>query len=264
MAEGNFFFERDGSSHRYVPTPRARGPWDPRSLHGRVLSGLISHQVETEYRDAAFQPARLTVDMFRLAPMAPLTVTTRLVRDGNRIRVVDASLLDDEGTEIARGSVVMLRHTDQPAGEVWTPPEWDAPHPDTLEPDQPPADLPEHVQPMWETRRVNGHFGAVVQKQAWLRETHELIAGVAPSPFVRAAQASDFANPFGNSGSEGLQFVNADTTLYVHRDPVGEWIGMEVAAHHSSQGIAIAECVMYDLDGVFGRASVCGVANRRR
>lgn len=262
MSEGNFFFEAEGN--RYHPTPRTRGPWDPNSLHGRVLAGLIAHQVEHEHGEPNFQPARLTVDMFRVAPMKPMTVTTTLVRDGNRIRVVDASMTDDEGTEIARGNVVFLRRAEQPEGEVWSPPAWDVPAPESLSPPLPPEGVEGPWLPTWETRRIEGDFGVVAQKRAWLRETHELVAGLAPSPFVRAAQASDFTNPFGNSGSAGLQFVNADATLYLHRDPVGEWIGMEVAAHHSSHGIAIAECVLYDLDGAFGRSSVCSVANRRR
>lgn len=261
MSEGNFFFEADGS--RYHPTPRARGPWDPNSLHGRVLSGLIAYQIEREYGEVAFQPARLTVDMFRVAPMKPMTVTTSLVRDGNRIRVVDASMTDDEGTEIARGNVVFLRRSEQPEGEVWSPPPWSVPDPETLPPQEMPASAPQIV-PAWETRRVLGDFGTVGPKQAWLRETHELVGGVAPSAFVRAAQASDFTNPFGNSGSAGLNFVNADTTLYLHRDPVGEWIGVEVVGHHSSQGVAIAECVFHDAEGAFGRSSVCSVVNRRR
>jgi len=88
MSEGNFFFEADGN--RYHPTPRTRGPWDPQSLHGRVIAGLLAHQIEREHGEPAFQPARLTVDMFRVAPMKPMTVTTALVRDGNRIKVVDA------------------------------------------------------------------------------------------------------------------------------------------------------------------------------
>ena len=37
--------------------------------------------------------------------------------------------------------------------------------------------------------------------------------------------AADFTNPLANSGDQGLEFVNADYTLYLHRLPVGEWIG---------------------------------------
>lgn len=258
------FFHRDGAI--LLPTPRTRGPWDPNSLHGRVIAGLLVYEVERQHLDPAFQVARLTVDMFRVAPMLPVTVVTTVVRDGNRIRVADASLRLEDGTEIARASVVMLRRAAAPEGNVWAPPAWDVPHPDTLpSPPPPPANFGE---PMWETRTITGRMNLQgeppVQKRAWIRDFVNFVDDERPSPLVRAAMVSDFANPFANSGDRGLNYVNADASLYLHRNPVGEWIGVEVAGHNASEGIAIGECVLYDFDGAFGRASVCSVANQRR
>ncbi len=262
MAEGNFFFEQDGDL--FHPTPRTRGPWDPQSMHGRVIAGLIAHQIEAEHGDPEFQAVRLTVDMFRVAPMTPMRVPTRMVRDGNRIRVVDASMVAEDGTEIARGNVVFLRRAQQPEGEVWSPPEWEVPHPDTLPvPEPPPAMQDRPWEPMWDMRRIEGDFNTAGQKRSWMRETHELVAGIAPSSLVRLAQTSDFTNPFANGGTNGLNYVNADVTLYLHRDSTSEWTGIEVVAHHATAGVAIGECVLYDLEGAVGRATVCGVANRR-
>jgi acyl-CoA thioesterase len=104
----------------------------------------------------------------------------------------------------------------------------------------------------------------VEQKRTWIRENRELIEGEALTPFLRAAVAADFTNPFANSGDAGLNFVNADITLYLHRSPVDEWIGFEVASHQSDEGIAVAECTLYDVQGAIGRSTVCGVANQRR
>ena len=122
---------------------------------------------------------------------------------------------------------------------------------------------------MWETRSITGRMDSgagepPAQKRAWIRDIVNFVDDERPSPLVRAAMVSDFANPFANAGDRGLNYVNADASLYLHRDPTGEWIGLEVAAHHASEGIAIGECVLYDLDGAFGRSTVCGVANQRR
>lgn len=264
IAGAETFFHRDGD--RFLPTIRTRGPWDPNSLHGRVIAGLLVHEVERRHLDPAFQVARLTTDMFRVAPMAPVTVRTRVVRDGNRIRVADASLHLEDGLEVARASVVMLRRAPAPEGDVWSPPAWDVPRPEELPPPPPPP--AQFGPPMWETRTIAGRIGganqAPVQKRAWIRDIYSFMEDEPPSPLVRAAMVSDFANPFANSGSRGLSYVNADASLYLHRNPGGEWIGVEVAAHHASEGIAIGECVLYDLDGPFGRATVCSVANERR
>lgn len=255
------FFTRDGD--RYVPSDEARGPWNRDSLHGRVIAGLFARAVEQAHGDEALHPARMTIDLFRMPPFAPLEVTTGLVRDGNRIRVVDGSVMAN-GVEIARGSTVMLRRTDQPEGTVWSPPSWDAPHPDEIE--LPPPGPNHPGIPMWETRPIRGAImgAAVEQKQTWLRESRELIAGEELTPLVRVALACDFTNPFVNSGDKGLNFVNADITLYLHRLPVSDWLGFEAASHQSAEGIAVGESTIYDLEGPIGRSAVCAVANTHR
>ncbi|HLF79154.1 MAG TPA: thioesterase family protein [Dehalococcoidia bacterium] len=245
------FFEPDGD--QFLPTPHARGPWDPNSLHGRVIGGLLGRTFEQRYGDETLQFARLTVDLFRLPPMAPLQIETQMVREGRRIRVVDG-VVSSNGTEIARGRGVLLRRTGQPAGEVWSPPNWDVPPPEAIE------DSEGFFSGIWETRAIR----RTEQKRTWLRETRLLIAGEALTPFVRCAVAADFANPFANSGSAGLSFVNADITLYLHRLPAGEWLGFEVASHQSSDGISVGETTLYDVQGAIGKSIVCGVANQRR
>lgn len=252
-----FFREVDGA---FEPSEQARGPWDPDSLHGRVLVGLLGRTFEQRFGEHDLQLSRLTTELFRMPPFAPLTVTAEAIRDGRRIRVVDGAITAN-GVEVARSRAVMLRRTDQPTGRVWSPPPWDAPPPEQVA-----APAPrERGLPMWETRPIEGGtFGDVVRKRAWLRETRPLVEGEEMTPFVRVALASDFTNPFANSGDSGLNFVNADVTLYLHRYPVDEWLGFEVAGHHSADGIAVAECHLHDRQGAIGRSIVCGVANEHR
>lgn len=260
------FFRATDDPTRFEPTDVARGPWGHDSLHGHVLGGLMAHVVEVRHGDPAFQPARLTVDMFRPPTFGSATVTTEVVRDGNRVRAVDTALAVD-GVRIARASLVMLRRAEQapeqpagqPPGHVWSPPSWDAPPPTALEG----FDRESDRDPAWETRTVSGGPDAPAARHAaWMRELRHLVAGVDHSPLVRAAMAADFTNPLANSGDRGLEFVNADYTLYLHRLPVGEWIGVEASSHHSAQGIAVATCALYDLDGPIGRTAVAAVANR--
>ena len=60
-------------------------------MHGRVVVGLLAHVIEQRHGGDDFVPARLTVDMFRLPDvMTPVEVKTKLVRDGLRIRVIEA------------------------------------------------------------------------------------------------------------------------------------------------------------------------------
>src|SRR5260370_2213467 len=81
------FFTRDHDA--FIPSQVASGPWDPNSLHGRVIIGLLAFVIEARHGADDFVPARLTVDMFRLPNLAPIEVTTKLVRDGLRIKVAE-------------------------------------------------------------------------------------------------------------------------------------------------------------------------------
>jgi len=250
-----------------VPSQQARGPWNPNSMHGRLLAGLLAHTIERRHGDPDFHFARMTIDLFRLPPLAPLGVEVRLVREGNRIKVAEG-LITSDGVEVARGNVVMLRRAEQPEGEVWSPPNWDVPAPDDL---RLPQGWGSGGAPMWETRpitaggflRGSGQVGGVEQKRAWIRESRVLIEGAPLTPFVRAAVAADYTNPFANSGSRGLNFVNADVTLYLHRLPQTAWIGFEVTSHQSEDGVAVGDCTLYDERGAIGKSLVCGVANQR-
>jgi hypothetical protein len=256
---GEPFFKREGDL--LVPSSQARGPWNPNSMHGRLLAGVLAHTTELKYGDPDFHYARLTIDLFRMPPLAPVTIENRVVRDGNRIKVAEGSLVS-EGVEVARGSVVMLRKAAQPEGTVWSPPNWDVPSPDELPVPEPPPGM--RGMGMWEQRAITARgFGAVEQKRAWIRESHPLVEGEALTPFVRAAVCADFTNPFANSGDRGLNFVNADITLYLHRLPETEWIGFEVASHQSEDGVAVGECSLFDVRGRIGTSTVCGVANQR-
>jgi hypothetical protein len=247
---GPAFFEREGE--RVVPGAHAASRWGA-MLNGRTLAGLVAWATERDHADVAYQPARLTVDMFRAVPVEPMLVTTTSVRDGHRVKVIDVSLQQGE-LEVSRGSVVLLRRGDPPPGEVFSAPLWDAPDPDrlpTLE-----------GGPPWETRPVGGD-GRSFGRAAWVRERAPFVAGEAHSPFLRAALASDVTNLLANSGDRGLGFINADLTLYLARSPVGEWIGCEATDHADADGVAFGSSSLYDRGGRIGHVALCGVADPR-
>jgi hypothetical protein len=251
------FFTRDGDG--FVPTEVANGPWDPQSLHGRVIIGLLAFEIERHHGADDFVPARLTVDMFRLPKLVPIEVKTKLVRDGLRIRVVEAEFFS-AGVSMARASCQLLRKTENPAGNVWSPPNWEVPRPADI---AKPTDVRLGMHGKWTTRPIVGGMGTSGPRRLWLSEVRELVAGTPASPFVRVAVAADFASPFANAGDQGLGFINSDVTLYLYRLPVTEWVGFEVVNHHARDGIAIGECWLYDEQGAIGTSTVAALAQRK-
>ena len=251
------FFSRDGE--HYIPNRVSAGPWNPDALHGRVVIGLLAHAIETSFGGPDYVAARLTVDMYRLPDFSPMTLETRAVRDGYRIKVVDAEVFSG-GVSAGRATCQLLRRTENPAGRVWTPPTWDAPLPQDVPP-QPDNNL--SLNGMWTIRPVVGTMGTIGKRQAWMAEVRELIGGAPLTPLTRVALAADFASPFANAGDAGLGYINSDVTLYQHREMVGEWVGFEVVNHGATDGVGIGECWMYDTAGPLGVVTVCALAQKR-
>ncbi|HEY5289558.1 MAG TPA: acyl-CoA thioesterase domain-containing protein [Caulobacteraceae bacterium] len=252
------FFVRDGDGDRFQPGAVSRGPWSATSLHARVVIGLLGHEIERLHGGPDFTPARLTTDLYRLPDLSPAEVIVRPVREGRRIKVIDAEFVSG-GVSVARATCQLLRRTANPPGAVWSPPGWDAPAPDAI---APPPTGPGDLGGVWETRPIVGRFGSLGARRLWMRETRDLIGGETLTPFVRAALAVDFASPYANAGEKGLAWINSDATLYLHRPLVGEWIGFEVVNHQATDGIAIAECWLHDEVGAIGSASVAALVQR--
>lgn len=253
--EAEPFFHREGD--RLIPTRQARGPWKAGTLHGRVIAGLLAAEIERQHGDPAFLPVRLTVDMYRAPSMEPLHVETQVIKDGYRIKMIEADLIS-EGERAGRASCQMLRRAEAREHDAWTGPVWDAPAPETL----PAAEAsPESMNGAWELRWISGRLGEIAQRRVWMREKRAMIGGEALTPFLRVAAGVDYVSPLANVGALGTyNYINSDVTMYLHRSPVGEWIGYESTAHEASDGIALGHCNIYDVQGRIGWGSTCAIA----
>jgi hypothetical protein len=252
------FFRVDGDT--LVPASFATSPWGP-VLHGRLIGGLTARAAEqARAADPELACSRLTVDLFRSVPLAPIKVVTRPVRTGRRIAVLDVTIEQDDGL-VGQGRVVLLRRSEQPAGNFRPAPAWDAPTPQQLGSPQP-ATSRRWTAP-WESWRVGSQDtpGGMMGDGLWIRDTHPLITGEQLTPLVRLAMAADLSSPVSNSSDRGLSFINADYTVYLGREPEGEYVGIQPAAHISDRGVAAGHCVVHDLRGPVGFVTTAAVAN---
>lgn len=96
----------------WQPTEMARGPWDPRALHGGPVAALVARAVEqTEATaEAPWHPARLTIELVRPVPLEPLRLTTEVVRPGRRVQLVATTVtVADTGVEVTRALTLRIR-----------------------------------------------------------------------------------------------------------------------------------------------------------
>lgn len=251
-------FLRDGD--RFLPTDLARGPWSPDTLVGNVAAALLAWAVEQQEADPAFRLARLTVDLFRPTPFAPLAVDARVVRDGRRLHVIDASL-SANGVAVSRASALFLRTADVDSPAALDAPAAPPPRWETLPPRAPGfarGDLTFHSAVDYRLAPADLAPGVIV----WMRLRVPLLPGETTSPAVRAAVLADFVNPLANLAADSsLGFINADVNLFLHRPPQSEWLCLAVSSRRATDGVAVADAALWDDAGPVGRCVVTSLAN---
>ena len=248
-------FQRDGDL--IIPGEAARGPWSRETVGGGQLTSLLASGVEL-HADDELHPARITFDLFRAVPWAPMQLVTRVVRNGRRIRVVDVSLLHDD-VEVARASGLLIRRTEQPPGQVAQPSTNVMPSPDGFEPDVPLDPTAKRDPRAGESRSVR-RTGGPEPAVRWIRRSAPLLPDHELTPLERVAATAAAASPVSNRSDEGLYFVNPDSTLLLHRMPVGEWICVETVARGAADGVSFSTCMLHDTSGPIGSATTAGVA----
>lgn len=251
--EREAFFTADGDT--FVPGPIAKGPWG-QTLAGHIVGGLLGRTLEAAVTDPDLQPARFTVDLLRPILMEPVQVQTTVEREGRRITLVDAAILQ-HGRVVSRASGLFLRRTEDPDGQVWSPPLAMPPIP--AEPAEFHPDLPmllwsygPNLDDPLPGVGADQWGQAHAQKFAWVRDIRPLIAGEAVTPFTRAAMASEVTSSMTHWGTAGLRFINADYTLTLSRLPVGHYIGLAAGAQFSAAGVASGTATIFDTQGPIG------------
>ncbi len=76
---------------RFESTEHTRGPWDAALQHAGPPAALLGRAVEATSRPE-MRVARLTFDIARPVPIAPLDVTASIVRQGRSVMVVEAAI----------------------------------------------------------------------------------------------------------------------------------------------------------------------------
>ena len=249
-------FLRDGD--RFVPTELCRGPWRPDAQHGGPPAALLAHAVERAAGEDGMQSVRLTIELLRPVPLAPLTVAARIARPGRKVQLLEASLRTAEA-EVARAVALRIRRTDLPVPTAVDARPAPPPGPDAGSASKPPWVLPEtpafHSHAV-EHRFVAGGFDRAGAATDWIRLLVPVVAGEPTPPLARVAAVADFGNGISwvLSRLDGWQFINPDLTIYLHRLPATEWVCLDAVTWVEPHGIGLAESRLWDERGMIGRS----------
>ncbi len=254
------FYELAGDL--YVATELTRGPWDPGAQHAGPPAALIGREIERlgggRIGGEAGPPAqvgRITYEVLRSVPIAPLHVEARIVRPGRRVEMFEATLSDEGGDELMRAQGWRLR-TDSVEFELPESSTTRQPGPETGKPGEffhTGYDVGYHTA--MEYRFVSGAFMETGPATVWMRMAVPLVPGEQPSPLQRVLAAADS----GNGVSAALDwrrylFINVDLTVHLHRMPAGEWICLDAETLPEVSGVGMADTRLFDGRGQIGRA----------
>jgi Acyl-CoA thioesterase C-terminal domain/Acyl-CoA thioesterase N-terminal domain len=238
-----------------VPAELTRGPWDPAAQHGGAPAALLAHLVEN-IDGYGMRIVRMTFELLRPVPIAPLRASALIVRPGRRVQLLEAELRHGD-EPVVRARALRIRVEDGAVPPV--PPEAGPAPPG-------PEDGESSVPSFGVTRPWFGEDGVEIlfvagaleepgPAVAWYRLRVPVVAGRPITPLQRAAAAADF----GNGASAALDwtryvFINPDLTLYLAREPVGEWVCLDARTTIEPDGVGLAHSVVRDTRGPVGRA----------
>ena len=248
--------QEDGVSvAHYQPTKHAQGAWNEHEQHMAPATGLLTAEINSFAPQPNTRIARVSLDILGLIPLDDFTITTRSIRPGKTIELVEA-VMSSRGRDaiIARAWRLITQDTSEIAG---------------LE-DQPAEYKPEEL-PVWEG--MKGWPGGFIESvrlvatedrrsgrgMVWITNDLDMIEGEPTDDLVHLLGMVDTANgvvPRLGLGLSKLEwmFPNTDLQIHMHRSPKGRWLGIEAVQQYGDDGIGLTSAVLHDVHGPFGRS----------
>lgn len=240
----------------FRPNESCRGPWDAGACHAGPPTGLIARAAEKILPEHRL--VRLTVELIRPIPIAGFTITSEVTRAGRSAATATFAIVDLASRVVARANTSHI-----------APKPDDSRIPSTTVPitdfaaarsgESPMSGIAPHGLPFFggahEVLLPPDQDGSSRgPKTIWMR-TINLLAGELPSPFQRICPLADCGNGLSRLAElNQIGFINTDLTIHLHRPPIGEWMGSQVVSTWNSDGIGLADALLFDRRGPVGRA----------
>jgi acyl-coenzyme A thioesterase PaaI-like protein len=250
----SFYEPREGDT--FGSTSATAGPWNPQAQHGGPPAALLGRALEGIDEGTPRVIGRITMDLLGPIPVAPLSISSSVLRPGRTVSLRQAELLDESGRVLARaqgwafpatehgegpsaGSDVPLEHGPDDGHLEDPPPSWHRGYLDA-------------VEWKWVEGAVTRPGPAVV----WMRPLLPLVPGEDMSPLQRLLTCVDSAS----GASAALDpaewnFLNTDLTVHVVRPPVGEWVCLKARTTLGGGAVGVAASEVYDERGLVARSA---------
>ena len=236
---------------RYRSTIHAQGAWNEHEQHMAPASGIIAAELESFPPRDDVRIGRISYDIFGLIAAGEFTITTRVLRPGKTIELLESEMQANGRTCIVARA---WRMCIQDSTEVAALEDHSVAHPETL--------------PVWKgmKRWPGGYIQSLEVRTdenrragkgiVWLNNEKEMVENQPTSDFVHLMGMVDTANGVVPRQEDKFiwGFPNLDLQIHLHRLPTGRWLGLETVQQYGSDGIGLTSPVLHDVQGPFGRS----------
>jgi hypothetical protein len=219
-------------------------PWDRALQHGGPPTALLATAIEDFEPKVDMRIARITVDFLGPIPLSDLEVTTRIVRRGKKIELLESAMRVGE-KDVAIARAWRISFADNRVRDIGH--------------GAPPAIPAEQKQELFEGlvdwgygdatewRFVSGGFNLLGPVEVWTRVCIPLVKGQEIAGLQRMLVIADSANGLSAEFPFGTHlFVPPSINVTLLRYPTGEWIFMRAKTIVASDGIGLTEAHLYD------------------
>ncbi|MGO1321001.1 MAG: thioesterase family protein [Galactobacter sp.] len=241
---------REGDTGTFRSTVHAQGAWNVGEQHMGPATGLLIDELTRYQPRDGVRLARVSLDIIGFIPGGEFTVTTRLLRPGRTIELVEA-VMEAHGRTSIRARAWRLATQD--TSEVACVHEPALAGRDTMQP--------------WDITGVwGGGFIASLEGcrdlhaqpgtgRVWLTNPYDTVAGQETSEVTKLLGMVDPANGIALSQGPGeWLFPNVDLQIHLFRLPRGRWLGLDTMQTFGADGVGLTSSVLHDEQGPFGRS----------
>jgi hypothetical protein len=238
------FYEPLGGD-TYRSTEHTSGPWGPESQHAGPPSALLTRVLE---RTASSWPGHLTrisLDILGAVPVADLTVSTRVLRPGRSVELVEGEL-SAGGRPVLRAQAwrMSLAELDLPAA-----PRDPDPVPEFADTDSEFFDWSGGYLKAMQWRFVPGSPQGEGRGAVWARMRIPLVPDEEPTAMQRLLALADTGNGVSYQlDASTWWFINTELTVHLIAPPAGEWFCLDAISRLDPAGFGLASSHLYDRD----------------
>lgn len=252
----------DGDLQRFESTEGTGSNWDTSIQHGSPPLALLTKSIEELAADSGMQVGRLTLDILGAIPVAPVAVRAWVSRPGSRISMMTAEMTaaQPDGSEraVARMAAWLLTPSDTRDAVL------DRYPPMTRVPD---TGFRHHWQGRpgyletvtWVPQPDDANASVV-----WMRPLISLVDDEELTDLQRLAMVVDSANGVGAAlDPNEFMFMNTDTTVHLHRAPVGPEFCLRARGSIGPDGLGSTTAELFDEQGFIGTSAQTLLVQRR-